>query len=389
MILIICSLGTDARLPKMDVAGLPFEHHLSTQLRVLHNANVYVVDRANRFGDYLTSMTAAAEAGSDVLITDADVWISMAAVTELRTRMAARHRAIRVICREGLVTAALGESDVLALYLPASQAASYFQKCTSASLEQGLARLSDGVTDCEDIDSCELDSVQPPARVKNMADLAVLENDILHARAWDALRDGVRIRDPDRVAIRGELRCGAGVEIDLNVIIEGRVSLGDEVKIGANAILINATIGAQSVVHPYSLVADAVIGAHSFVGPYARVRPGSTIGDSVQIGNFVEVKNAVIGMGSRINHLAFIGDATLGDGVTIGAGTITCNHDGVEVQRTQIGANAYVGSGCELVAPIRIGENSIIGAGSTITHDAPAGQLTIARSRQVTTQART
>lgn len=217
-----------------------------------------------------------------------------------------------------------------------------------------------------------------------MRDLAALERGILKARADDALRAGVRIRDPQTISIRGELHCGSGVEIDINVIIEGRVRLDDGVKVGANCILINATIGAQSRVNPYTMVEDAVIGANTRIGPYARIRSGSTIGDSVQIGNFVEIKNSEIGDASRINHLAFIGDATLGRAVTIGAGTITCNHDGISTKRTLIGDEAYIGSGSLLVAPLVIGEHATIGAGSTITEDAPAGRLTLGRSRQLT-----
>jgi bifunctional UDP-N-acetylglucosamine pyrophosphorylase/glucosamine-1-phosphate N-acetyltransferase len=220
-------------------------------------------------------------------------------------------------------------------------------------------------------------AIEPQAPAKSMSDLAAAERVVLQARAATAMQAGVRIRDSQTLAIRGELRCGSGVEIDLNVIIEGTVNLGDGVKVGANCILINATIGAHSRVNPYTMVEDAVIGANTLVGPYARVRPGSKIGASVQIGNFVEIKNSEIGDDSRINHLAFIGDATLGRAVTIGAGTITCNHDGISIRRTLIGDDAYIGSGCLLVAPLVIGEHATIGAGSTITEDAPAGKLTL------------
>lgn len=217
-----------------------------------------------------------------------------------------------------------------------------------------------------------------------MADIAIIEKSILAERTHAALGQGVRMHDPDSVAIRGELFCGTGVTIDRNVIIEGTVRLGDNVTVGANCILSNATIGAGTVIHPFSMVDQATVGANSFVGPYGRIRPGSALGDSVQVGNFVEIKNSVVGSGSRINHLTFVGDATLGDRVTLGAGTITCNHSQGGVARTAIGAGAYVGSGCELVAPVTIGANATIAAGSTITADAPEGTLTIARARQVT-----
>src|SRR3989338_3375165 len=178
---------------------------------------------------------------------------------------------------------------------------------------------------------------------------------------------GVYVHDVNNLYIRGDLQCGKGVEIDVNVIIEGNVKLGDGVKIGAHSILRNATIGDNTVVHPFSMVEDAMIGANTFVGPFGRVRPGSTIGDHVQIGNFVEIKNSDIGPRSRINHLAFLGDATLEENVTIGAGCITCNHNGSGAVNTQIKAGAYIGSGCLLVAPLSIGKDATIGAGSTIT----------------------
>ena len=215
-------------------------------------------------------------------------------------------------------------------------------------------------------------------------DESVGEAEILYRRAVEALAAGVRIRDPRSIAIRGQLRCGKDVEIDLHVIIEGTVTLGDGVKVGANCILTSASVGPGTKINPYSMVEGAEIGSDGFVGPYARVRPGSVIGDSVSIGNFVEIKSSTIGSGSRINHLAFVGDATLGKNVTIGAGTITCNHDRRGVARTEIGEGAYIGSGCLLVAPISIGANATIGAGSTITEDAPEGKLTIARTRQAT-----
>ena len=221
-------------------------------------------------------------------------------------------------------------------------------------------------------------------RVRSLLDVSLVESHILYARAVEALARGVRIRDPRAIAIRGELQCGEDVEIDLHVIIEGKVTLGNGVRIGANCTLKSASVGEQTRINPYSMLENAEIGASGMVGPYARVRPGSVVGDRVQIGNFVEVKNSRIGSGSRINHLAFIGDATLGNNVTIGAGTITCNHDRRGVARTEIGEGAYVGSGCLLVAPLSIGANATIGAGSTITKTAPEGKLTIARSRQVT-----
>jgi bifunctional UDP-N-acetylglucosamine pyrophosphorylase/glucosamine-1-phosphate N-acetyltransferase len=196
------------------------------------------------------------------------------------------------------------------------------------------------------------------------------------------IENDVMIIDPERVDIRGHLKCGKNVVIDINVIFEGEVELGDNVSIGANCILVDSFIGNGAHIKPFSLVEGAMIGENSFVGPYGRIRHGSKIENDVQIGNFVEIKNSSIKNNSKINHLSFIGDADIDEDVTIGAGTITCNHDGLNTNFTKINKGAYVGSGCNLVAPIRIGNYATIGAGSTITKDAPDNSLTIARSKQ-------
>jgi bifunctional UDP-N-acetylglucosamine pyrophosphorylase / glucosamine-1-phosphate N-acetyltransferase len=226
----------------------------------------------------------------------------------------------------------------------------------------------------------EQDSI---SEVKLLAENA---RDELLEKVYLLMADGVVVRDPHRLDIRGELRCGSGVEIDVNVVIEGSVVLEDGVTIGANCILRDCKIGKESVINPFSLVEDAVIGEQSFVGPYGRVRPGSRVGNQVQIGNFVEVKNANIASHCRINHLSFVGDADLAESVTIGAGTITCNHDGVGINRTTIGEGAYIGSGCELVAPLKVNRNATVASGSTITEEVVGDSLTIARTRQVTVE---
>jgi bifunctional UDP-N-acetylglucosamine pyrophosphorylase / glucosamine-1-phosphate N-acetyltransferase len=201
----------------------------------------------------------------------------------------------------------------------------------------------------------------------------------------EALRQqGVRFLDPRNVYIRGDLVCGTDVEIDINVIFEGSITLEDGVRIGAHGILKDARIGRNTVIKPYTMVEGSNVGADGTIGPYARLRPGTTIGDRSSIGNYVEIKNSRIGAGARINHHSFVGDADLAENVTIGAGTITCNHDGAGSAHTVIERGAYIGSGCKLVAPLRVGEGATIGAGSTITQDVPAGKLTLARSRQTT-----
>jgi bifunctional UDP-N-acetylglucosamine pyrophosphorylase / glucosamine-1-phosphate N-acetyltransferase len=208
------------------------------------------------------------------------------------------------------------------------------------------------------------------------------KRNLLESKAIKLIVDGVLVHDPKRLDIRGELIFGSNVEIDINVIIEGRVVLGDDVIIGANSILKNCQIGNSTIINPFSLIDGAIVGNDSLVGPYARLRPKSVIGDNVQIGNFVEIKNSKIDKFSRINHLSFIGDADLAESVTIGAGTITCNHDGVGFNHTSIEKNAYIGSGCNLVAPLLIKKCATVAAGSTITADVSSNSLAIARSRQ-------
>jgi bifunctional UDP-N-acetylglucosamine pyrophosphorylase/glucosamine-1-phosphate N-acetyltransferase len=190
----------------------------------------------------------------------------------------------------------------------------------------------------------------------------------------------------DHVDIRGELSVGANVTIDSNVIIKGKVTLGDGVSVESNCVLDDTSIGAGTGVRANSMIESAVIGKNCLVGPYARVRAKTRIEDGAQIGNFVEVKESLIGAGSKINHHAYIGNATLGRDVIIGAGTITCNFDGKNTQATRIDDEAFIGSGCQLIAPIVIGARAVIGAGSTVTQDAPSDKLTLARGPQVTVE---
>jgi bifunctional UDP-N-acetylglucosamine pyrophosphorylase / glucosamine-1-phosphate N-acetyltransferase len=209
------------------------------------------------------------------------------------------------------------------------------------------------------------------------------KRDKLIEKAFNLLNDGVLVHDPKRLDIRGSLSFGNDVEIDVNVIFEGEVVLGNRVFIGANCILNNCTIGDGTRINPFSLIEDSSIGKDSFVGPYGRIRPGTLISNNVQIGNFVELKNVHVGSYSRINHLSFVGDAKLEDNVTIGAGSITCNHNGIEIHQTSIKNGAFIGSGCNLIAPLTINSGSVIGAGSTITEDTPSNSLSLARSKQV------
>lgn len=222
------------------------------------------------------------------------------------------------------------------------------------------------------------------AGVNSKVQLAELERrhqlNIAHA----LLERGVTLMDPARIDVRGELICGRDVTIDVGCVFEGRVELADGVRIGAHCVLVNATVGAGANIKPFCHIEDATIGAASQIGPYARLRPGTALGEDVHIGNFVEVKNSTVAAHSKANHLAYVGDATIGSRVNIGAGVITCNYDGANKFRTVIEDDVFVGSDTQLIAPVTVGKGATLAAGTTLTKDAPAGKLTISRSKQVT-----
>ena len=225
------------------------------------------------------------------------------------------------------------------------------------------------------------------AGINSPAQLAELERVVQRAHADALLEAGVRLADPARFDLRGTLACGQDVEIDVGCVFEGRVTLGDGVRVGPYCIVRNASVEAGAVLHAFTHVdGDAqgvTVGAGALVGPYARLRPGAVLGPEVHVGNFVEVKNSTLARGAKANHLAYLGDATVGERVNYGAGSITANYDGANKHRTVIGADVHVGSNCVLVAPVTIGDGATIGAGSTVGKDAPAGQLTVVRAKQV------
>lgn len=220
--------------------------------------------------------------------------------------------------------------------------------------------------------------------VNDKIQLQTLERQYQQQRAHQLMQQGVTLIDAARIDIRGEVQVGQDVEIDVNVIIEGRVILADGVKIGAHCVLKDVEIGQNTLIHPFSHLEQATIGQHCTIGPYARIRPGTQLADQVHVGNFVELKNAQVGTGSKMNHLSYIGDTQMGAGVNIGAGTITCNYDGVNKHQTVIGDRVFVGSDSQLIAPVTIEDDATIGAGSTITKTACAGELTLSRSKQMT-----
>jgi len=222
--------------------------------------------------------------------------------------------------------------------------------------------------------------------VNSPTQLADLERRYQRAAAQRLMAAGVRLADPARFDQRGELACGRDVEIDVGCIFEGRVELGDGVRVGAYCMLKNASVAAGATIRPYTHIdgeaLGASVGAGAIVGPFSRLRGGATLGADVHIGNFVEIKASTLGTGAKANHLAYIGDTDVGERVNYGAGSITANYDGANKHRTTIGADAHIGSNVVLVAPVVIGAGATIGGGSTIAKDAPAGQLTVARARQ-------
>ncbi|MFO1302479.1 MAG: bifunctional UDP-N-acetylglucosamine diphosphorylase/glucosamine-1-phosphate N-acetyltransferase GlmU [Burkholderiales bacterium] len=223
--------------------------------------------------------------------------------------------------------------------------------------------------------------------INDRAQLAAVERILMHRRAEALMRDGASIVDPARIDIRGTLTCGRDVRIDVGCVFEGDVALADDVSIGPYCVLRDVRIGAGTLVEPYSYLVDATVGAACRIGPFARIRPGgSVLDDEVHIGNFVEIKASRLGRGSKANHLAYIGDTTVGSGVNYGAGSIVANYDGANKHRTVIGDGASIGSNCVLVAPVEVGAGATIGAGSVIAQNAPAGALTVARARQVSIQ---
>ncbi len=218
--------------------------------------------------------------------------------------------------------------------------------------------------------------------VNNRLQLAELERCHQRNIADQLMTDGVTLADPARIDVRGTLRCGRDCFIDVGCVFEGDVSLGDNVRIGPNCVIKNATIADNAEIDAFSAIDEAVIGTDAHVGPFARLRPGTELAAKARVGNFVETKKTKIGPGAKVNHLTYLGDCTVGSNANVGAGTITCNYDGVNKFRTEIGDGAFIGSNSSLVAPVKIGANATVGAGSVITGDVGDEQLAVARGRQ-------
>ena len=305
----------------------------------------------------------------------------------------------RIVREHGAIVRIVEEKDAMPAERAIKEINSGIMVAPTVALKQWLSALSNdnaqgeyyltdivaqAVTDGVAVTSAHPSAVWEVAGVNSKVQLAQLERIHQNNIAQALLERGVTLFDPARIDVRGELICGRDVTIDVGCVFEGRVELGDGVRVGANNVFINATVAAGAHIKPFCHIEDAIVGAASIIGPYARLRPGTVLAEDVHIGNFVEVKNSQIAAHSKANHLAYIGDATIGSKVNIGAGTITCNYDGVNKFRTVIEDDAFIGSDSQLIAPVTVGKGATLGAGTTLSKDAPAGKLTVSRARQVT-----
>jgi bifunctional UDP-N-acetylglucosamine pyrophosphorylase/glucosamine-1-phosphate N-acetyltransferase len=303
----------------------------------------------------------------------------------------------RIVRENGKVCAIVEHKDATDAQRAITEINTGIMMMPTSKLKQWLSTLSNNnaqgeyyLTDClakSVVDNVDIVSTQPEfdwetIGVNSKKDLAELERFYQRNQAENLLEKGVTLLDPRRIDIRGKLNCGRDVSIDIDCIFEGDVTLEDGVTIDAFCVIKNAHIAKNSHIKPYSHIEESKVGAASQVGPYARLRPGAELAEDVHIGNFVEVKKSQIGAHSKANHLSYIGDATVGQRVNIGAGTITCNYDGVNKFQTIIEDDAFIGSDSQLIAPVTVGKGATLGAGTTLSKDAPAGQLTVSRAKQ-------
>ncbi|WP_028774204.1 bifunctional UDP-N-acetylglucosamine diphosphorylase/glucosamine-1-phosphate N-acetyltransferase GlmU [Shewanella waksmanii] len=303
----------------------------------------------------------------------------------------------RIVREQGSVVGIIEQKDATPEQLAISEINTGIMAAPGKQLKNWLGQLSSDNAQGEyyltDIvamahkDGVAITTAQPQSAVEveganNRVQLAQLERAYQARAAEQLMLDGANLRDPARIDIRGDVSVGMDVMIDVNVVIEGTVTIGNNVTIGAGAILIDCDIADNAVIKPYSIIESAKVGVDASAGPFARLRPGAELKQDAHIGNFVEMKKAVLGEGSKAGHLAYIGDAQVGAGVNIGAGTITCNYDGANKHLTVIEDNVFVGSDTQLVAPVTIGKGATLGAGSTITKDVGQDELVITRTKQ-------
>ncbi|HEX8955791.1 MAG TPA: bifunctional UDP-N-acetylglucosamine diphosphorylase/glucosamine-1-phosphate N-acetyltransferase GlmU [Burkholderiaceae bacterium] len=305
----------------------------------------------------------------------------------------------RIVRKNGAIVSIVEQKDASEAQRAIAEVNTGIMVAPTAKLKTWLAGLSNDnaqgeyyLTDivaCAVADGVAVTSAQPEdlaetLGVNSKLQLAELERLLQLQTARRLLEQGVTLMDPARIDVRGELVCGRDVTIDVNCVFEGRVELEDSVNVGANCVIRNARVGKGTSIKSFSHIEDAAIGPAGQIGPYARLRPGTVLAEDVHIGNFVEIKNANIAAHSKANHLSYVGDADVGSKVNIGAGTITCNYDGVNKFRTVIEDDAFIGSDTQLVAPVTVGKGATLGAGTTLTRNAPAGKLTVSRARQTT-----
>jgi bifunctional UDP-N-acetylglucosamine pyrophosphorylase/glucosamine-1-phosphate N-acetyltransferase len=303
---------------------------------------------------------------------------------------------------DGPVQAIVEHKDATAAQRGITEVYSGIMAVPAAQLKRWLARLDNqnaqseyyltdivkfAVADGVAVAAYKITDAVQVAGVNSPVQLAELERAYQLRQAHRLMEQGVRLADPARIDVRGDLSCAHDVSIDVNCVFSGQVTLGEGVSIGANCVISNAVIDAGAVIHPFTHIdgeaLGVTIGSRALIGPFARLRPGARLGDEVHIGNFVEVKNSTLAKGAKANHLAYLGDAIVGERVNYGAGSITANYDGANKHRTVIGADVHIGSNCVLVAPVTIGAGGTVGGGSTITKDTPVGALSVARGRQV------
>ena len=303
----------------------------------------------------------------------------------------------RIVREQGQIQAIIEHKDASEEQRQIKEINTGIYAVSNAKLHQWLPSLSNNNSQGEyyltDIvamalaDGMQVASVEPEQAfevegVNDRVQLAALERQFQVYQAKQLMQQGVHLIDPSRFDLRGNLTVGQDVRIDINVIIEGDCELGDNVEIDAGCIIKNTKIAAGTKVQPYSILDSAIVGEDTQIGPFARLRPGAQLANEVHIGNFVEVKNTTIGLGSKANHFTYLGDAEIGAGSNIGAGTITCNYDGANKFKTIIGDQAFIGSNSSLVAPVKIGNGATVGAGSTITRDVEDNSLAVERSKQ-------
>ncbi|MDG2917870.1 bifunctional UDP-N-acetylglucosamine diphosphorylase/glucosamine-1-phosphate N-acetyltransferase GlmU [Bisgaard Taxon 10/6] len=303
----------------------------------------------------------------------------------------------RIIRENGSVVAIVEQKDASPDQLKITEVNTGVMVSDGASFKKWLARLDNNNAQGEyymtdviglanrdgfKVTAVKADDMMEVEGANNRLQLAALERYFQRKQAKALLLAGVSLADPERFDLRGELEHGKDVEIDVNVIIEGKVKLGNGVKIGAGCVLKNVTVGDNTEIKPYSVLEDSTVGDKAAIGPFSRLRPGAELAAETHVGNFVEIKKAKVGKGSKVNHLTYVGDAEIGAACNIGAGVITCNYDGANKFRTVIGDNVFVGSDAQLVAPVKVGDGATIGAGSTITKDVAAGELVTTRVPQ-------